>query len=33
MRSDDGLVINYYGPMTAKVSLADGTPVRINGVD
>ncbi len=29
MRSDKGLVLNYYGPMTAKVSLADGTPVMI----
>jgi len=29
MRSDKGLVLNYYGPMTAEVSLADGTPVTI----
>jgi len=29
MRSRDGLVLNYYGPMTAAVSLADGTPVTI----
>jgi DUF1680 family protein len=29
MRGDDGLVLNYYGPMTARVSLADGTPVTI----
>ncbi len=30
MRSDQGLVLNYYGPMTAEVSLADGTPVTIS---
>jgi len=30
MRSDKGLALNYYGPMTAKVSLADGTPVAIS---
>ncbi len=30
MRSDKGLVLNYYGPMTAEVSLADGTPVTIS---
>jgi len=29
MRDDQGLVLNYYGPMTARVSLADGTPVTI----
>ncbi|MCX7424625.1 MAG: glycoside hydrolase family 127 protein [Planctomycetia bacterium] len=29
MRSDRGLVVNYYGPMEASASLADGTPVRI----
>jgi DUF1680 family protein len=30
MRSDHGLVLNYYGPMIAEVSLADGTPVTIS---
>ncbi len=30
MRSDKGLVLSYYGPMTAEVSLADGTPVTIS---
>ncbi len=30
MRSDKGLVLNYYGPMTAAMSLADGTPVTIS---
>ncbi|MHC4176092.1 MAG: LamG-like jellyroll fold domain-containing protein, partial [Planctomycetota bacterium] len=30
MRSDRGLVLNYYGPMTAEVSLADGTPVTLS---
>lgn len=30
MRSDKGLVLNFYGPMTAEVSLADGTPVTIS---
>lgn len=30
MRSDEGLALNYYGPMTAEVSLADGTPVTIS---
>ncbi len=29
MRSDNGLTLNYYGPMTAEASLADGTPVAI----
>ena len=29
MRSTDGLVVNYYGPMRAEVTLADGTPVTI----
>ena len=29
MRASDGLVVNYYGPMEAGVSLADGTPVTI----
>jgi hypothetical protein len=27
MRSDDALVLNYYGPMRAELKLADGTPV------
>jgi DUF1680 family protein len=30
MRSATGLVLNYYGAMTAKTSLADGTPVTIS---
>jgi hypothetical protein len=29
MRSGDGLAVNYHGPMRAKVTLADGTPVAI----
>jgi hypothetical protein len=29
MQTDDGLAVNYYGPMEADVSLADGTPVAI----
>lgn len=29
MRRGDGLAVNYYGPMEAQVSLADGTPVSI----
>jgi len=29
MRSGDGLAVNYYGPMEADASLADGTPVVI----
>jgi hypothetical protein len=29
MRNDTGLTVNYYGPMSAKVALADGTPVEI----
>jgi uncharacterized protein len=29
MRCGDGLTINYYGPMGAEVTLADGTPVTI----
>ena len=29
MRAGDGLAVNYYGPMEADVSLADGTPVTI----
>jgi len=29
MRAGDGLAVNYYGPMEADVSLADGTPVAI----
>ncbi|MFV1967978.1 MAG: beta-L-arabinofuranosidase domain-containing protein [Pirellulaceae bacterium] len=30
MRSQQGLTLNYYGPMTARVSLTDGTPVTIS---
>ncbi len=30
MRARDGLAVNYYGPMEARVSLADGTPVGIH---
>jgi len=29
MQRDDGLVVNYYGPMEADVSLPDGTPATI----
>jgi DUF1680 family protein len=29
MRSDEGLVLNYFGPLTAKVSLHDDTPITI----
>ena len=29
MRSDDGLAVNYYGPMRATLSLPDGTPVAL----
>ncbi|MBN2476974.1 MAG: glycoside hydrolase family 127 protein [Pirellulales bacterium] len=29
MRSDQGPVVNYYGPMEASVRLADGRPLRI----
>jgi DUF1680 family protein len=29
MRREDGLAINYYGPLKAEVTLADGTPVTI----
>ncbi len=29
MQHDNGLALNYYGPMTAEVKLADGTPVTI----
>ena len=29
MRSAHGLVVNYYGPMTARSRLADGTPVTL----
>ena len=30
MRTEQGLVLNYYGPLTAEVSLADDTPVTIS---
>ena len=30
MRNDNGLALNYFGPMTAEVSLGDGTPVTIS---
>jgi hypothetical protein len=29
VRHEDGLAINYYGPLKAEVTLADGTPVTI----
>jgi len=29
MRQDDGLVVNHFGPMRAKATLADGTPAEI----
>jgi len=29
MRTGDGLAVNYYGPLEARVQLADGTPVTL----
>jgi DUF1680 family protein len=29
MRTSDGLAVNYYGPLQARVSLADGVPVTL----